>query len=129
MKLKTQVILSVIIIIILTFAFIYVNVYKELSTKTANSTEGFCNAPADCGNLIHVECVGNWVCESHRCGYICGTAQSTQTAGGLSASTVECINDSDCKLGVCEDNSTYSKYNCLNNKCTEINYFADPCKV
>jgi len=133
-----KIIVYIIIIVLLVIAFISVNVYKDLTvkenrTKGYNETNrtglGFCNVPQDCENqgLVHIQCVGNWVCEQNRCGWVCSAEVAPQQTGGLSGSTVECYEDSHCQPGVCADGSTYKRYRCLNNKCVDINYFADPC--
>ena len=98
-----KIIVYIIIIVLLVFAFISVNVYKDLTakenrTKGYNETNkttnglGFCNVPQDCESqgLVHIQCVGNWICEQNRCGWICVTEGLPQPQGGLSGSTVEC---------------------------------------
>ncbi len=125
MKFKLQMILYGIVIVILILAFIFVNVYKNLQTKQ----DGYCQAPTDCEGLVHIECVGSWACASNQCAWKC-TANETQGsagAGGLSGSTVECVDDSNCPLGTCADGYKYQKSACMNYKCMDLNFFADPC--
>ncbi|MCX6816222.1 MAG: hypothetical protein NT120_05235 [Candidatus Aenigmarchaeota archaeon] len=115
----------IILIIILVIAFAAVNIYKGLKVK-----DGFCYLPEDCDKqkLVHIQCVGNWTCEKNACGFICKSDVEQKQQGDLSGATVECIEDSNCQPGVCQDNTTYKRYSCQANKCTDINYFADPCK-
>ncbi|MBI4154412.1 hypothetical protein HY501_03675 [Candidatus Woesearchaeota archaeon] len=52
---------------------------------------------------------------------------SDQSPGDFGGSTVECIDDTHCQIGECPDGSEYQRYACSDNRCVEINYFADPC--
>ena len=130
-----KMILYIVIIVLLIVAFASVNIYKGLiANKTENNTQnntelGFCDIADDCKNqdLVHILCTGSWVCEQKMCGWVCKSETSTQGKGDLSGSTVECYDDSHCQTGKCPDDATYKRYACSGNKCTEINYFADPC--
>ncbi len=33
--------------------------------------DGTCSAASDCEGLPHIQCVGSWSCEHHRCAYNC----------------------------------------------------------
>ena len=44
-------------------------------------------------------------------------------------SRLHCQSDSDCPIGMCQNGKTYNQYSCVNNRCREINYFADPCST
>lgn len=118
--------------ILLVFAFLIANSYSNYTVDFNKSTtaEGRCTAASDCEkqNLVHIMCTGGWVCAENRCGWVCGEQVNTTEKGGLNGATVECYEDGHCPAGVCPDNSTYKRYSCLNYKCTDINYFADPCK-
>ncbi|MBI3190881.1 hypothetical protein HYZ41_04220 [archaeon] len=107
---------------ILIAVFIYANLYTSFGVE-----KGICNGIEDCKNLSHVQCTGQWICERRQCGWVC-TSDSIKTGPGLSGATVECIDDSNCTPGNCPDNTTYKRYSCQANTCTEIKYFADPCK-
>ncbi|MBI3591053.1 MAG: hypothetical protein HY094_06740 [Candidatus Melainabacteria bacterium] len=48
--------------------------------------------------------------------------QSSSGSGSLT-----CNSESDCPLGVCPDGKTYQNYSCLDGKCYQLNFFADPC--
>lgn len=40
---------------------------------------------------------------------------------------IDCSINNDCPKGTCSNGKTYERFTCLENKCHEINYFADPC--
>ena len=128
MHANLKIVVYAVIIIILVVAFASVNVYKGL--KTNETSLGSCNAPTDCEkqDLAHIMCVGSWVCEQNRCGWVCGIKNESTGNGGLSGSTVECYDDGHCTMGKCPDNTAYKRFSCLDYRCVEINYFADPCK-
>jgi hypothetical protein len=39
------------------------------------STDGYCNNAVQCEGLVHIECVGDWTCDSHVCNYTCDTSE------------------------------------------------------
>src|SRR3989338_3300074 len=46
----------------------------------------------------------------------------------IDSSNDSCIVDNDCPLGICSNGKTYQAYACLDNKCHQLNFFADPCQ-
>ena len=58
-----------------------------------------------------------------------GVKKFTQGECGSSSSSGEltCTIDSDCPPGICPDGYTYQNFSCLEGKCHQLNFFADPC--
>ena len=126
LRFKLQMVVYGLIIVILILAFIFVNVYRSIQDKEKDS---YCTTTVDCEKLVHAECTGSWICVSNACAWRCNLNETSNniSAGGLSGSTVECIEDSNCAAGVCPDGYQYQKSACMSNKCYDLQYFADPC--
>lgn len=123
-KIEIQIFAAIVVIILLSFGFLLVNTYKAI--RNPDTT---CSISADCEDLVHPECVGEWICTNNLCAWLCELDNATpqEQQGGLGGSTVECIEDSNCQKGVCPDGYEYQQYACMSNKCVELQFFADPC--
>ena len=55
------------------------------------------------------------------------SSSSGEITSSSSSGDLTCLTDSDCSLGTCPDGKTFQNYSCLDGKCHELNFFADPC--
>ncbi len=45
------------------------------------------------------------------------------------SSSLFCVRDSDCPIGICQNGKRYNQYSCVAYRCREINYLVDPCST
>ena len=72
-------------------------------------------------------CGCNGITYSNSC-FAAADGVKSFTEGECSSSDALCSDDNDCPLGICPDGSTYMAFSCLDGKCHELNFFADPCQ-
>jgi eight-cysteine-cluster-containing protein len=84
-------------IIILVAALVGLSLLQSLEEVTGD----MCKTAEDCKGVPHMECEGEWICDSGACVWVCDEAEEPQPPELPEES--ECSSDSDCIVSGCSN--------------------------
>jgi len=124
---------NLLFVFILGLSFFSINQVQVIGqTTTSSSSSSSSSSSGDVATSSSSSSSGNIVSSSSSSGEVVSSSSSSSGEVAISSSSsgaLVCASDVDCPRGICPDGGTFEKFSCVDGKCNELVFVADPCTV